>query len=52
MYQSTYTIKKDTVTYKTSLTINDTVRFEVLTATNMRMTVFWDVAQCCLVEVH
>jgi hypothetical protein len=27
------------------------MRFQVLTATNMRMAVFWDVAPCSLVEV-
>jgi hypothetical protein len=28
------------------------VKFQVLTAAIMRMTVFWDVAQCSLVEVY
>jgi hypothetical protein len=28
----------------------DTVRFEVLTATIMKMAVFWDVAPCSLVD--
>jgi hypothetical protein len=28
------------------------VRFQVLTAANMKMTVFWDVAPCCLLEVY
>jgi hypothetical protein len=28
------------------------VRFQVLTAANMKMTVFWDVAPCSLVEVY
>jgi hypothetical protein len=27
------------------------VRFQVLTATNLQMTVFWDVALCCVVEI-
>jgi hypothetical protein len=28
------------------------LRFEVLTAASMKMTVFWDVAPCSLVEVY
>jgi hypothetical protein len=28
------------------------VRFQVLTAVSMKMTVFWDVAPCSLVEVY
>jgi hypothetical protein len=27
------------------------VRFQVLTATSMKITVFWDVAPCSLVEI-
>jgi hypothetical protein len=27
------------------------VRYRVLTATNMKMTVFWDVAPCSLVDI-
>jgi hypothetical protein len=27
------------------------VRFQVLTAASMKMTVFWDVAQCSVVEI-
>jgi hypothetical protein len=28
------------------------MRFEVLTAARMKMTVFWDVAPCSLIEVY
>jgi hypothetical protein len=28
------------------------VRFQVFAATNMKVTVFWDVAPCSLIEVH
>jgi hypothetical protein len=28
------------------------VRFQVLTAASMKMTVFWDIAPCSLVEVY
>jgi hypothetical protein len=30
----------------------DKVRFQVFTAGSMKMTVFWDVALCSLVEVY
>jgi hypothetical protein len=28
------------------------VRFQVLKAANMKITVFWDVSVCCLVDVY
>jgi hypothetical protein len=29
-----------------------TVRFHILTAVSMKMTVFWDVAPCSLIEIN
>jgi hypothetical protein len=31
--------------------VNELLRFQVLTAASMKMTVFWDVAPCSLVEI-
>jgi hypothetical protein len=42
--------KKGGIMHKT--TSYDEMRFQVLTAASMKMTVFWDVAPSCLVEVH
>jgi hypothetical protein len=31
---------------------NKSVRYQILTAANMEMNIFWDVAPCCLVNVY
>jgi hypothetical protein len=42
----------DGIEFWCQLDNTDSVRFQVLTAANMKMTVFWDVAPCSLVVRH
>jgi hypothetical protein len=49
----TITTQKTTIDIFTTVrTLHLLVRFKVLAAASMKMTVFWDVAPCCLVEVY
>jgi hypothetical protein len=46
-----FRVSQDRVQWWALMNTLRNVRFQVLTATSMKMTVFWVVAPCCLVDI-
>jgi hypothetical protein len=46
------TVNEELENAETHFKVLSQLRFQVLTAASMKMTVFWDVASCSLVEVY